>query len=58
MNKQEKTALNMAKFVRDQASVLLEKLKDLDLDDQVDICEQLHTQAEGLYQSLSKSLTE
>ncbi|RRW60517.1 Rop family plasmid primer RNA-binding protein, partial [Pantoea dispersa] len=29
MTKQEKTALNMAKFIRDQSLLLLEKLNEL-----------------------------
>nr|WP_301282766.1 Rop family plasmid primer RNA-binding protein [unidentified bacterial endosymbiont] len=44
--------------MKDQASLLLENLKDLDLDDQVDACEALHSQADRLYQNLSKSLLE
>ncbi|WP_366516352.1 Rop family plasmid primer RNA-binding protein [unidentified bacterial endosymbiont] len=44
--------------LKDQASLLLENLKDLDLDDQVDACEALHSQADRLYQNLSKSLLE
>ena len=31
MTKQEKTALNMAKFIRDQSLLLLEKLNELDM---------------------------
>ncbi|MBJ3646302.1 Rop family plasmid primer RNA-binding protein [Salmonella enterica subsp. enterica serovar Typhimurium] len=39
MTKQEKTALNMARFIRNQTLTLLEKLNDLDADEQADICE-------------------
>ncbi|MGU6914664.1 Rop family plasmid primer RNA-binding protein [Salmonella enterica subsp. enterica serovar Minnesota] len=39
MTKQEKTALNMARFIRSQTLTLLEKLNDLDADEQADICE-------------------
>ncbi|MGL4734522.1 MAG: Rop family plasmid primer RNA-binding protein, partial [Enterovibrio sp.] len=42
MNKQQKTALNMAKFIRGQTLLLLEKLNELDLDEQADQCEKLH----------------
>ena len=42
MTKQEKTALNMAKFIRDQSLLLLEKLNELDMDDPADMCERLH----------------
>jgi len=39
MNKQEKSALNMAKFIRGQSLLLLEKLNEFDLDDEADLCE-------------------
>ncbi|WP_435220159.1 Rop family plasmid primer RNA-binding protein, partial [Klebsiella pneumoniae] len=39
MNKQQKSALNMAKFIRGQSLLLLEKLNELDLDDEADLCE-------------------
>ncbi|WP_253306389.1 Rop family plasmid primer RNA-binding protein [unidentified bacterial endosymbiont] len=42
----------------DQALVLLGKLNELALDDQADACEQLHEQAERLYQNLAESLSE
>lgn len=42
MTKQEKTALNMARFIRSQTLTLLEKLNELDADEQADICESLH----------------
>jgi len=47
MNKQETTALNIAKFIRGQTLLLLEKLDALDLDDETADCEKLHEQAEG-----------
>lgn len=52
MTKQEKSALNMAKFIRGQTLSLLEKLNELDLDAQADICEKLHDDSEKLYQAL------
>ena len=52
MNKQQKTALNMAKFIRGQTLLLLEKLNELDQDEQADLCEKLHEDSEALYQSL------
>jgi len=39
VTKQEKTALNMARFIRSQTLTLLEKLNELDADEQADICE-------------------
>lgn len=32
MTKQEKTALNMAKFIKEQSLLLLDKLNELDMD--------------------------
>ncbi|WP_256233703.1 Rop family plasmid primer RNA-binding protein [Salmonella enterica] len=49
MNKQETTAINMARFIRSQTLTLLEKLNDLDADEQADICESLHDHADQLY---------
>ena len=49
MTKQEKTALNMAKFIRDQSLLLLEKLNELDMDDPADMCERLHEDPEKLW---------
>ncbi|WP_258317885.1 Rop family plasmid primer RNA-binding protein, partial [Klebsiella pneumoniae] len=42
MTKQQKTALNMAKFIQNQSLLLLEKLNELDLDVEADLCEKLH----------------
>ncbi len=50
MTKQEKTALNMAKFIKDQSLLLLEKLNELDMDTPADMCERLHEDAETLWQ--------
>ncbi len=47
MTKQQKTALNMAKFIQHQSLLLLEKLNELDLDVEADLCEKLHDDAEG-----------
>ena len=52
MTKQEKTALNMAKFIRDQSLLLLEKLNELDMDTAADMCERLHELAEELQNSI------
>lgn len=54
MNKQETTALNMAKFIRGQTLLLLEKLDALSLDDAATECEKLHEQAEVLYEKLNE----
>ena len=48
MTKQEKTALNMAKFIQGQSLLLLEKLNELNLDMEADMCEKLHEDAEML----------
>ncbi|EAV4917053.1 Rop family plasmid primer RNA-binding protein [Salmonella enterica] len=51
MTRQEKTALNMARFIRTQTLTLLEKLNELGADDQADLCESLHDHADELYRS-------
>ncbi|RRW59718.1 Rop family plasmid primer RNA-binding protein, partial [Pantoea dispersa] len=55
---QEKTALNMAKFIRDQSLLLLEKLNELDMDDPADMCERLHEDAEKLWLVMRDKLGE
>ena len=55
MTKQQKTALNMAKFIQNQ-SLLLLKLNELDLDVEADLCEKLHDDAEHLFRTLSSRL--
>lgn len=52
MTKQQKTALNMAKFIQAQSLLLLEKLNELDLDDEAEMCEKLHEDAERLHDVL------
>ncbi|EOI3462545.1 Rop family plasmid primer RNA-binding protein [Cronobacter turicensis] len=52
MTKQQKTALSMAKFIQAQSLLLLEKLNELDLDDEADMCEKIHEDAEGLHDVL------
>lgn len=58
MTKQEKTALNMAKFIRDQSLLLLDKLNELDMDGPADMCERLHDDAERLWQAMGEQLGE
>ncbi|WP_425303849.1 Rop family plasmid primer RNA-binding protein, partial [Salmonella enterica] len=53
MNRQESAVLNMAKFIRAQTLLLLERIDLLDFDDEATDCEQLHEQAEALYRKLS-----
>ena len=53
MTKQHKTALNMAKFIQAQSLLLLEKLNEMDLDAEADLCEKLHEDAEQLYRTLA-----
>ncbi|PXI84416.1 Rop family plasmid primer RNA-binding protein [Klebsiella pneumoniae] len=59
MTKQQKTALNMAKFIQNQSLLLLEKLNELDLldlDVEADLCEKLHDDAEHLFRTLTSRL--
>ncbi|WP_429137979.1 Rop family plasmid primer RNA-binding protein [Aeromonas veronii] len=58
MTKQELSAVNMAKFIKAQTLILLEKLNNLDLDERADECEHLHEVAETLYCNLEKQLAE
>ncbi|MEY2207418.1 Rop family plasmid primer RNA-binding protein, partial [Klebsiella pneumoniae] len=48
--------LNMAKFIQNQSLLLLEKLNELDLDVEADLCEELHDDAEHLFRTLSSRL--
>ncbi|WP_096180054.1 Rop family plasmid primer RNA-binding protein [Escherichia coli] len=50
MNKQQQTALNMARFIKSQSLTLLEKLDALDADEQAAMCERLR--AHGLSASV------
>ncbi|MBN6454236.1 Rop family plasmid primer RNA-binding protein [Escherichia coli] len=52
MNKQQQTALNMARFIKSQSLTLLGKLDALDADEQATLCEQLHELAEELCDSV------
>ncbi|POW23581.1 Regulatory protein rop [Pectobacterium atrosepticum] len=56
MTKQEKTALNMAKFIQAQTLLLLEKLNELNLDEIADHCERLHELSEQLHEDLRKEV--
>lgn len=58
MTKQEKTALNMVKFIKNQSLLLLEKLNELDMDTPADMCERLHEDAETLWQVMRDKLGE
>jgi len=58
MTKQQKTVLNMAKFIQDNSMLLLEKLNELDLDCEADMCERLHEDVERLHSSLMATLTQ
>ncbi|MEI8518360.1 Rop family plasmid primer RNA-binding protein [Escherichia coli] len=51
MTKQVKTALNMARLIRDQTLTLLEKLNELDADEKADMCESLQDHADVHYRS-------
>jgi ABC-type Fe3+/spermidine/putrescine transport system ATPase subunit len=52
VNKQQQTALNMARFIKSQSLTLLEKLDALDADEQAAMCERLHELAEELQNSI------
>ncbi|MDF3711888.1 Rop family plasmid primer RNA-binding protein [Enterobacter hormaechei] len=56
MTKQQKMTLNMAKFIQAQSLLLLEKLNELDLDTEADLCEKLHEDAEHLVRALASRL--
>lgn len=56
MTKQEDTALNMATFIQGQSLLLLEKLNELNLDMEADMCEKLYEDAEMLRRTLSVRL--
>ena len=58
MTKQQKTALNMAKFIQDQSLLLLERLNELDLDSEADMCEKLYEDAERLHAVLLDRLNQ
>ncbi len=58
MTKQEKTSLNMARFIRSQTLTLLEKLNELDADEQADNCESLHDHSDELCRSCLARLGE
>ena len=53
MTKQQRMALNMAKFIQAQSLLLLEKLNELALDTEADLCEKLHEDAEQLFRTLA-----
>lgn len=42
----------MAKFIQSQTLLLLEKLNELESDNEADLCEKLHEDAETLYRRL------
>jgi len=49
----QQTALNMSKFIQAPTLLLLDKLNELDLDAEADLCEKLHEDAERLARVLS-----
>lgn len=53
ITKQQKMTLNMAKFIQAQSLLLLEKLNELDLDTEAELCEKLHEDAERLFRTLA-----
>lgn len=47
--KQEKIVFNMVCFIRSQILMFLEKFNELDVDEQVDICELLYDYVDEFY---------
>jgi len=58
MNKHHKTALNMATCIQGQSLLLLEKLNELELDTEADMCERRHEDAERLHDGLLAKLNQ
>lgn len=58
MTRQQKTALNMAKFIQGQSLLLLDKLNELDLDMEAGMCERHHEDAERLHAGLLAKLNQ
>lgn len=58
MTKKQKTALNMAKFIQDQSLLLLEKLNELNSDNEADLCEKLYEDTEHLHAMLLDRLNQ
>ena len=54
MGKKEKSALNVAKFIKSQILILLDKLNELDDDESAVTCEELHDDAEALHKLLAE----
>lgn len=54
MGKKEKSALNVAKFIKSQTLILLDKLNELNDDDAATTCEKLYDDAEALHEMLAK----
>ncbi len=46
----------MAKFIKEQSLLLLDKLNELDMDTPADMCERLHEDAETLWQVMRDKL--
>nr|WP_228714431.1 Rop family plasmid primer RNA-binding protein [Klebsiella pneumoniae] len=57
-DKTGKNSLNMAKFIKEQSLLLLDKLNELDMDTPADMCERLHEDAETLWQVMRDKLGE
>lgn len=53
MGKEEKSALNVAKFIKSQTLILLDKLNELDNGDAANACEKLYDDAEALHEMLT-----
>ena len=58
LTKQQQSVIKMAKFIQGQTLLLLEKLNELDVDREADICEELHESAEVLYRQLLMAFPE
>lgn len=58
ITKRQQTTLNMATFIQAQSLLFLEKLNELDLGTEADLCEKLHGDAEQLYRTLAIRLND
>jgi hypothetical protein len=56
MDKKQKAALNMAKFIKGQSLDLLGRLEELEMDERAEQCERLHELAEVLLLALQEDL--
>lgn len=56
MDKNQKAAINMAKFIKGQTLELLGRLEELSMDDRAEQCERLHELAEALLEAIEHDM--